>query len=257
MKGIATLQVGSALGSSILGILLALAHLRKAGSATVLTVNINGASTPARFFFKNYHLNPSLIEIIDLPTKVRSIHGQDQPATDDFDGEELFYSPPILRYHETDFELVSSIMQAFWEGVTPPTQVEAVDVCMHIRRGDKLIFESFKKVNSLDEYASYLEDHVQPLGIVCIITDDHNTFLAFRKLRPGWEVRTTSSPANAGFNIMEINQAPESVVGREVAHMMEDFERIRRARFFLGTQYSNVGRLGLLLRGGRDAFLLS
>lgn len=259
MKGIATLQIGSALGSSLLGVLFALVFMRKNGSGEPLKVNIQSASSPARYFFTHCYRNPALVEVVDLPTCMKKVLGKDHPSTEGLEGEELFFSPhiPSYSYHETDFLPASLMAREFWVGIQTPLHAETYDICAHIRRGDKLIYEPEIKVHTLEEYAARIAEHITPSGKICILTDDHRTFLDFTKLQPDWNVTTTSSPSHRGFNISEINQAPEEAVRQEVERMLGDYECIRRSRFFIGTRSSNIGYISMLLRGGKDSLLLS
>ena len=114
---IATLLEGSALGSSILGVVFALVYIKQNNVNEPLCVNIYGASSTAKYFFKNFNSNQ--IKIIDMPISNRLINNIIHPGTSDIDSVELFYTPgtPGYSLFETDYEVLQEIFTSFWNSL--------------------------------------------------------------------------------------------------------------------------------------------
>jgi hypothetical protein len=256
---IATLLEGSALGSSILGVIFALVYIKKHNIKTKLKINVNNASKPAKTFFNKVTEN-ELFEIINLPVSIKTINGVNHPCSSELDGIELFYSPGMQGYDlfETDFDILYNVFVLF-NNVTRTfertNKETANDVCVHVRRGDKLIYESQLKVHTIEEYIKKINENSLNKNII-VVTDDYDTYLEFKTKCPDWNICTTSSEKNRGFNISNINKENQTNVTDEVERMCEDFKIIFSSNFFIGTKSSSVSYLGKLSRGNSRTILL-
>jgi len=238
---VATLLPGSALCSSILGVLFALVYMKINNIQTELTINMDRASSVAKYFFKHMTFK--------MDTCKNSF--------------ELFYSPQLklfetkdkikLCYFEEYYEILQEIFDTFF---IIPSNVSNDFTCLHIRRGDKLIYETHLKINSIDEYISKIEElHLQDTKLL-IVTDQYDTYLEFVSKRPTWNISTTATEKEKGFDINSINNASELDVQNEVERMLDDFKYIKNSTMFIGTSYSNVSYVSMLLRHNKNTILL-
>ena len=170
---IATLLEGSALGSSILGVVFALVYIKqnyinnKKMIDIKLKVNINSASSPAKYFFKSI-TNNYMIDIIDKPLYNHNFNGNHHPCTIGKNNIELFYAPNIPGYSlfETDYTILQNIFTLFWNSLELFNDIKIENeiklenyICLHIRRGDKLIYEASLKVHMIDDYKTKIEEY--------------------------------------------------------------------------------------------------
>uniref|UniRef100_A0A6C0I681 Uncharacterized protein n=1 Tax=viral metagenome TaxID=1070528 RepID=A0A6C0I681_9ZZZZ len=249
---VATLLIGSALGSSILGVVFALVYLKKNKIPTSLKVNVQFASSPAKYFFTTFKFDD--IEIIDMPV---SMDSKRHPVTTDLNGVELFYYPDIPGFSlfNTDFELIIETFNKFWSNIyTSNTTIDNF-TCLHIRRGDKLIYEKNLTVHSIENYITEIEKRNLSETKIVILTDEYSTFLDFKNERPGWNIETTSLPENNGFNIGNINKETPEAIKREVDRMIEDYIILSRSNYFIGTTSSSVSIIGRLLKPNATTLL--
>lgn len=244
---VCTLLIGSGLGSSILGVVFALVYLKKKSINTRLKVNVNYASSTAKVFFKQLKVIDD-IEIIDLPVLAAKVNNVDHVITPSLNGEELCYSPGMEGFSlfETDFDLLKDVFTDFWSKLGLFRSIISYYTCLHIRRGDKLIYEPSLKVHSIDMYIEELltQELVKP---ILIITDEYSTFLEFKEKWHKSEVTTTSTPENKGFNITTINSEPIDTVVKEVDNLLRDLNYIYNSSYFIGTQSSCVSLIGRLI----------
>jgi hypothetical protein len=251
MNYAATLLIGSALGSSILGVVFALVYMRTNNITEKLKININYASAPAKFFFAKLEPN-SLFEIVDMPIETRDV-----PSTVGLDAKELFYTPgtPGYELFETNFDVLVDTFTVFWESIGLMNTGSENYTCVHIRRGDKLIYETFLKVNSIEEYIKEIETLGLQNKPIVVITDDYPTFSEFKNQRPEWNITTTSTSSNLGFNITKINDESPEVVKLEVERILEDLKILSKSGYFIGTKSSSVSFIGKLLKNKQVSLL--
>ena len=244
---VCTLLIGSGLGSTILGVVFALTYLKKKNITTCLKVNVNFASSTGKVFFKQLKVIDD-IEIIDLPVLAAKVNDVDHVITPSLNGEELFYSPGMEGHtlFETDFDLLKDVFTDFWSKLDLFSYNVSDYTCLHIRRGDKLIYEPSLKVHAIDTYIEELETQ-QLVNPVLIITDEYTTFLDFKEKWDKSEVTTTATSENKGFNITTINsESPDKVV-TEVDNLLRDLNHIYNSSYFIGTQSSCVSLIGRLI----------
>jgi FkbM family methyltransferase len=238
---VATLLPGSALCSSILGVLFSLVYMKINNIQKELTINMDSASSVAKYFFKH-----------NMTFKMDTCENS----------FELFYSPQLklfelndtiqFRYFEEHYEILKDIFDSF--SIIPSNEPNEF-TCLHIRRGDKLIHETQLKINSIDEYISKIEElHLQDTKLL-IVTDQYDTYLECISKRPTWNISTTSTEKEKGFDIDTINHASEIDVQHEVERMLKDFEYIKNAHMFIGTKSSSVSYVSMLLRKNNTILL--
>ena len=274
---IATLLEGSALGSSILGVVFGLVYIKqnyinnKKKIDIKLKVNINSASSPAKYFFKSI-TNNYMIDIINEPLYIHNFNGKHHPCTVGKDNIELFYAPGIPGYSllETDYCILQDIFTLFWNSLGLFNNIKIENeinldnyICLHMRRGDKLIYEASLKVHMIEEYKIKIEEYnsnnsnnSNSTNNILIVTDEYSTFLEFKEKCPDWNITTTSSPLNIGFNITNINKDTLENIKIEVDRMMIDYKYITNANYFIGTKSSNVSFIAKLLRKNCNTILL-
>jgi hypothetical protein len=257
MQGIATLGQGSALGSSIANVILAAAYLKSRSPNAVLQVNVHSASAQAKLFLDEFYFAKDLFEIVDKPTGIPELGSaelQDNrhhlPYTLHSEGEELFFRSVTenFKWDNEYFSLTSEIAKQLWARINYKPEVSDFNICAHIRRGDKLVYEQYNRVHLVSDYIEYIENHFQNPGNVCIVTDDYRTFVEFRDLRKGWNVTTTCVPESLGFDINQMNGSPTETVRTEIRKMLLDYEIIIKSKVFIGTHSSNVAVIAKLLR---------
>jgi len=253
---VATLLIGSGLGSTLLGVVFALVYLRKNKINTRLKVNINNASSTSKLFFESLK-NIHDIEIINDPVSNAKINGVDHVVTTSLNGVELFYAPGIPGYSlfETDFELLKEVFISLWKKLDLFNYSESEYVCLHIRRGDKLIYEKSLTVHALETYIEELYNKELYNYPIIIVTDEYETFLNFKSLWTRSSVVTTSTLDNKGFNIT-INSSSHNQVQIEVDNMIRDFNVIYNSKYFIGTKSSCVSLIGRLILDENKAFIL-
>jgi hypothetical protein len=254
---IVTLLEGSGLCASILGIVFALVYMKKNNITTKLKVNVNGASAPMKYFCSIININ--IIEIIDMPIANKIINGKDHPGTTNLNGIELFYTPGLPGYDlfNTDYNILYSTFILFWNslGFFHTTETEKY-TCLHIRRGDKLIYEGHLKVHTIEEYIEKINECNLINNNILIVTDEYNTVLNFKNKYPGLNINTTCTHINHGFNITNINKECIQNVKIEVHRMINDLKCISKSNYFIGTTSSSVSFLGKLLRNNVNTILL-
>jgi len=250
-------MIGSALGSSILGVVFALVYMKKNNIPGKLKVNINYASAPAKHFFKTYDVCDD-IEIIDMPTCIDKIMNIHHLITPDLRGKELFYAPAIPAYglFKSDFDVLRKTFLSFWKDSRLITTNKYTYTCIHIRRGDKLIYEQSLKVHAVEDYKAQVEKLGLSDNEIMIITDEYNTFLEFKKHCPTWKIDTSSLSENNGFNITNINKESVENIAREVERIVDDFKIIAGSKYFIGTSSSSVSFIGTLLCDNKNSVLL-
>lgn len=255
---IATLLLGSALGSTILGVIFALVQIKKDNIDGTLLVNIEFASAPAKHFFKTAKVT-DLFKIIDMPVSMKEIRGVLHPVTTELNGLELFYSPgtPSYSFFETDYDLLQETFTLFWKSLDLYIEAPLPDTVLHIRRGDKLIYEQSLKVHLVEEY----KDQIEKLNLentdITIVTDQYDVYTDFKQLCPDWTIKTTSSSTNVGFNITNINKDTTQNIKNEVDRMIADFNVIYNSKYFIGTSSSSVSVIGRLLKNNTNFIILS
>jgi hypothetical protein len=92
---------------------------------------------------------------------------------------------------------------------------------------------------------------------ILIVTDQYSTFLEFKEKCPDWNITTTSSPLNIGFNISNINKDTLENIKIEVDRMVIDYNYITNANYFIGTKSSSVSFIAILLRNNINTILLN
>jgi len=262
MEYIATLTIGSALGSSILGVLFALVYMKKNNIYKRLKINVNYASAPSSYFFIN--LKPSSsFEIINTPVQMMTTGDNHlYLGTIGNNLKELYYTPGVSGYqlfHETDYDILQDVFNTFWkeQGLfKPDVHTKENLVCLHIRRGDKLVYEKSLKVNSIEEYSRTIEELSLTKNTILILTDQYDTYTDFKAARPEWDVQTSASDSNVGFNISSINTQSSEIVQKEVERMLDDFNLIFNSSYFIGTRSSSVSYIGRLLKNNKNFVLL-
>lgn len=254
---VATLLCGSGLGATILGVVFALVYLKKNNIDARLKVNIRDGSLPAILFFKDLKPMKS-IEIIDMPIKVAKINTKDHVITPSLNGVELFHAPDIPNYalFRTDYDLLQTVFTSFWKEADLFNYSEANYVCLHLRRGDKLIYEKNLKVHSVEDYKREIDKKGLSETSVMVITDTYSAYLEFKNKYPGLIVGTTSLPTSNGFNITNINRESKDVVADEVYQMIRDFNVIYNSSYFIGTKSSSVSLIGQLLKSNKNISIL-
>jgi hypothetical protein len=124
-------------------------------------------------------------------------------------------------------------------------------VCMHIRRGDKLISEA--KEVSMERYLAAIPSAFRSLPLV-VISDDHSAYLQLaefaRSILPHSMLYTTASKEASGYSNSEHYRSTSSKRRSALHQLLADFWLARESSFFVGTYSSNVGRAIYISRGG-------
>ena len=126
-------------------------------------------------------------------------------------------------------------------------------VCIHIRRGDKLISEA-EDVGEL-EYLARIPARFASLPVV-VITDDYNAYSrlaqAMRSRDSCRMVYTTASMDARGYDNEVHYRSTDLQRRKQLYHLLADFSLATKSSFFVGSYSSNVGRAVYISRKGLD-----
>jgi hypothetical protein len=126
-------------------------------------------------------------------------------------------------------------------------------VCIHVRRGDKLVSEA-REVEGL-EYLARIPARFASLPVV-VITDDYKAYLDLAKAIGSTgscrKIYTTAPIEARGYDNGNHYRSTHSQRRDELYHLLADFRLATESSFFVGTYSSNVGRAVYISRGGAD-----
>jgi len=251
---------GSGIGSFVVGWVSAAAYIHTTSKTPEKKLNINlfHASKPVAIFVQHF-----VVWREDSPFCVINV----DPQTYGAGAVELFYTDVVMRnnllYHKCDadnfyYDYFDRVVWQLREPHRYKTWPESIDVCINVRRGDKVTCEPHLSVVSVAKYVQEIENtHTIHTGSLIYHTaDDYDTFEELRTLRPEWNVATICKETDRGFVLLDMNAATDEYVIEHVATFLKALAVMKHATYFIGTGSTNVGFMAKLLRHGRDMVLL-
>jgi hypothetical protein len=248
---------GSGIGSAIVGILGALYFLHKNHIQTVLFVNVFHAPKPVKTLIQHF-LDISKISIVQF-IHIRYGYNPDYHPSHEY--KELSFVKEIddiyhvLQNPDTDFSLFVQWFHAIFI-LKPSCQLELYklkyyDICINIRRGDKITLESHLSCASVAQYIDEIEKIHLPHVSICHTSDEYNTFLEIQAMRPDWKISTLNTPEEKGYFLNELTVNTDAHNFDHVYKFIKQLHIMKNSTFFIGTLSTNVGFMVQLLRQQR------
>lgn len=255
-KYIVTLLPGSGIGSAIVGILGGLLYLKRNNIETVLNVNQYFASIPVNCFI-NYFLNKEdipLLKFISIPLEYTNNTIYKQlffvKGTENIYNEILdpIYFNDIKVLFDTIFKLNPSRIQEY-------NKLENYDICINIRRGDKITLEKHIAIAKLESYIEEIDNLNLKSPRIFHTSDEYETFLHIKKYRPELNITTLTNNKEKGYFLSELNKKSIIELYDHVDTFMKQLYIMKNSKYFIGTISTSVGYLVKLLRNSnKDTF---
>ena len=213
---IATLCPGSGIGSAFVGIIGALYYLKINNIKTQLIINCYFASEPVKWFI-NVFLDQDNISIVKFVNIYNNVYKNTYKQGDKF--KELFFvSETEHIYHQLqdntiDFGIFIYLFTQVWRLKPFIKQecsvLEKYDICINIRRGDKITLERSINVTSVNSYIEEIEKierTVLNTPKIFHTSDEYNSFLEIKRKKPFWHISTLCVPEEQGYFLADINK---------------------------------------------------
>jgi hypothetical protein len=125
------------------------------------------------------------------------------------------------------------------------------DVCLNIRRGDKITLEPHCPQGTAEEYIRELTKI--NARSVFHTSDDYSTLLEFKEKCPDIKFDSFCSNLDNGFFLKDMNEnyTPEKLV-KHVHKFLSELNMMKQARWFIGTKTTNVGQVVKLARRDKN-----
>jgi hypothetical protein len=247
---IATAWKGSGIGSVIINIIGALYYLKENNINAVLTVNCINASEPVKVFI-DYFLDKDnikcvkFVNIYDDFYKINNLH------------KELFYVNETKHIYDTIndnnyFNKCLEIFNNLW--ILKPFVnneclcLEQYDICINIRRGDKLTLEPHLSIASIDAYINEINKINITNPKIFHTSDEYNSFLEIKTKNVDWNISTLTSPEENGYFLEDINKKGRQYSVNHIEKFMKQLYIMKNSKYFIGSISTNVGYLVKLLR---------
>jgi len=260
MKYITTLTPGSGIGSVVIGIIRALTYMKKNNINDILYINLKEASSTGNILFTCFLNLEKLdfIKVIKEPVKVILNSDKKHQVITPGDYYELWYTS-IVNTNETDLPLMYDIMKSFWllkddvcEYLNIHTELYNPNLCINIRRGDKITLEPHAKQGTIEEYIEKIED-LENIKTIFHTSDDYSTFLEFKTAKPEWNIQTFCTPKDTGYFLKDLNESHTSHDNvNHVRKFIKELEIMKKSKWFIGTRTTNVGLMIELIRRGKN-----
>jgi hypothetical protein len=261
MEYMLTLTPGSGIGSIIIGLVNALTYMKTKHIDKQLLVNLNKASSPGNVLFTCFLdlNNLPFLKLVDIPIKVvlnKDTHKHEVITPGDY--TELWYRPETQE--TVEFNTKCDVFKSIW--VMKPdiinylnihiAEYTDIDVCINIRRGDKITLEPHAKQGSIQEFIDALEA-IPNVESVFHTSDDYVTYQEIKQQRPDLKIQTFCTPVDAGYFLKDLNEVDQpNVIVNHVRKFMKELEIMKRATWFIGTKTTNVGLMVDLMRKGHN-----
>jgi hypothetical protein len=260
MNYITTLTSGSGIGSVVIGIVRALTHMKKNNITDILYVNLKEASSTGNILFTCFLNLEKLkfIKVINEPVKVILISENKYQVITPGDYCELWYTNTV-SVDKNDLQLMYDVFESFWilkddvyNYLNIHTQQYNADLCINIRRGDKITLEPHVKQGTIEEYVEKIEE-LENIKTFFHTSDDYSTFLEFKTARPEWNIQTFCTPNDTGYFLKDLNESvvPQNNVDH-VRKFLKELEIMKKSEWFVGTRTTNVGLMVNLMRKGEN-----
>ena len=233
---IVTLRPGSGIGSELLGILGGLFYLEKNEINSILYVNQMHASTPVNCFI-NYFLDKEKISCLHFINEKKE------------NCQELFYTKQPNIYsvclNNSTFKTIVSLFNKIFI-LKKEYNNKHYDICINIRRGDKITCESHIPYVKIEEYIKSIEKINILNPTIFHTSDEYDSFLEIKKHYP--QLETFTDPEEKGYFLSELNKKPIEDLYDHVNKFMNQLNIMKHSTYFIGTNSTSVGYLVKLLR---------
>lgn len=236
---VVTLGGGSGIGSAITGIVDALVYMCSNKINKKLIINTFNASRTVKMFITHF------LDIQSIPNVIFI-----QKKTPILNSKELFFTFPT----NCDNEINYICFDNFWKIKPHHVYSHPSDLCVNIRRGDKLTMEPHMKVTSVASYVIEMEK-LNPTTIIHT-SDDYATYLELKSLKPEWNMVTICKKQDAGFYLNDFNSHSNDYVINHIDTFLHQLGAMKDAKYFIGSSSTNVGFLAKFLRRNQNMLLL-
>jgi hypothetical protein len=258
---IATLTPGSGICSLIIGIVGALVYLQKRQKSEILYINLNKASAPVNVLitcFLDLEKLSNKVNIINKDISVvfnKKINNY-QVITEGY--YELWHTSETqnmtseidLWYaeYESFFNLKQHIVESIGKLCSSYLHY---DVCLNIRRGDKITLEPQCLQGTVEEYIGELLK-LNPKNVFHT-SDDYSTLLEFKEKCPEIIFDSFCSEVDKGFFLTDMNDnyTPHELV-THVYKFLSELNMMKQSQWFIGTTTTNVGQVVKLARRNKN-----
>jgi len=246
---IVTLLPGSGIGSTILGILGALFYLKNNNIKSILNINQYYASSPVKCLIDCF-LDKELIKIVNFISINRPYKNADKYKELFFvkETEDIYHRITNPEYFKDILPLFNNIFILKHIESINQNELEKYEICINIRRGDKITLESFQPVAQIESYIEKIEQLNLENPKIIHTSDDYGTFLEIIQLRPKWDIITLNSPDEQGYFLSELNTSPFIKIYNHVEKFLKQLHIMKGSKYFIGTNSTSVAFLVKLLR---------
>jgi hypothetical protein len=252
MNYIVTLVPGSGIGSIIVGILAALLYLKENNINNVLLVNCYFASEPVKAFIDCF-LDKDRIKCINFVHIYNNFYKPNYSEGDHY--KELFFVKETSNvYHRLvgEFNKYIELFNTVW--ILKPfvknecAHLDKYDICINIRRGDKVKLEPHLPIVNIDSYINEIKKINIKNPKIFHTSDEYNSFLEIKSKNADWNISTLTSPEENGYFLEEINKKDSAYNVNHVLKFMKQLHIMKNSEYFIGSLSTNVGFIVQLLR---------
>ena len=259
MNYISTLSPDAGIGSAIINIIGALYYLKENNINTILFVNCYFASEPVKAFI-NCFLDKDNIKCVNFVYIFDNFHKSNYTPGDKYKelfavNETLEIYNKIINNFNNDFNKCIEIFNKIWI-LKPFVKNECAcldnyDICINIRRGDKITLESFHKIASIDSYINEINE-INKINIkkpkIFHTSDEYNSYLEIKTKNVDWNISTLTLPEENGYFLREINKKDGHYNVNHVLKFMKQLHIMKNSEYFIGTISTSVSYIVKLLR---------
>ena len=255
MNYIVTLLPGTGIGASFIGIIGALYYLKENNIDTVLLINYFFAAEPVKEFIKSF-LDKDNIKIVNFVNICDNYYKKIYTNGDTY--KELFFVEETkniyhkLRENNINFKIFIELFNKIW--ILKPfikeecNNLGTYDICINIRRGDKITLESYQPIASIDSYINEIENINLECPTVFHTSDEYDSFLEIQNKKINCKLSTLCSPEDKGYFLVELNKKNSNYNFTHVHKFMKQLHIMKNSEYFIGTLSTNVGFIVQLLR---------
>lgn len=249
MKYIITPGHGSGIGSVIVGLLSAFLHLKNNNINSKVYVNVHYASKPVNILFTCFLDLENINSIIVInESKSNLVYYSNY--------KELFFKVNENVYGYVD-DFVFNSFENLWK-IKPWNKrinTEEIDICVNIRRGDKITLEPSQKVCHVIDYMNTI-NNIEPKNLIYHTSDDYSTYIEMKNINPNLNIKTLCQPSDSGFHISSFNSADNHYVVNHVQKFLNELSIMQDAKVFIGSSSTSVWHLVMVLRKNKNMILL-
>lgn len=265
MNYILTLTPGSGIGSVVIGLVKALCYMNLNNITSKLYINVRKASSTGRILFTCFlDLEKlSFLEIVDKPCEMQFNTQTKKHELITFgDYTDLWYRRCVeLPFI---FKLQTEAFNSFW--VMKPDVIDYlnkqtesynnVDLCINIRRGDKITLEPHQQQGSIEEFLNAIKK-IPNVNKIFHTSDDYATYIEFKEQNPEWDMYTFCTLEDKGYFLGDLNKLndPHALVNH-VRKFLKEVKIMKEATWFVGTKTTNVGLMVQLLRENNNIIFI-